>query len=504
MSNFNTDYSTEDPADYGFDASLIEWTISNNPKLKELEPYVSLSLYLRFLDNTLDSSLIGTVTTPTDITYASGLVDKVAIFNGTTSKVLLADTIWSGSGNLVLGISFYVKQTVSAYSRILEWENGKFFRIDIVNQNRVDLITAVGNISVTGLDLTVRTLVTVDMVENGTSNIYIDNVLSGTVSVGTLLSNASGQIYLGCDRIGTGSFFTGEVEQLMFKDDAIFTSDERAEIYNSGSGKLITRYSPDSPVLTQNTPSSDSQLVSFTSYSVTASGTGSIGTRLSDDNYVTSEYWNGSSWDSTGSSYNGESTVNTNISTFSATAQQISTKLAFVSDGFQQIELSDLNIGYAINTAPTIDAGADKPTGGQAPITDITSFTPYSDCSFTDSDGTVTNAYTSENGGAFVEILQGVYSTLLEAVQAYSFQASVIGVGTHTFTLKVEDNLGAESQDSVIITVTDSIADDVASILAIVTDTNTVVNATAVTSSNIEKRLINTRDINDYNLRKRN
>ncbi|MCK5020471.1 MAG: LamG domain-containing protein [Candidatus Peribacteraceae bacterium] len=105
------------------------------------------------------------------------------------------------------------------------------------------------------------------------------------------------------------------------------------------------------------------------------------------------------------------------------------------------------------NLFPTVDAGADKYViyyGTTAPLSDAT---------FSDPDGTVDHAYIDINGGGFTEIAQGSYSTLLAAVQAYI--AKFPDSGAITVTLKVEDNNGATSQDSMIMNVLTVDADDV-------------------------------------------
>ncbi len=120
------------------------------------------------------------------------------------------------------------------------------------------------------------------------------------------------------------------------------------------------------------------------------------------------------------------------------------------------------------NTFPVVDAGADKDVFHYGVIT------PFSDATFSDDDGTVDHAYIDVNGGGFTEILQGSFSTLQDAVQAYTVK--FITTGAIIVTLKVEDNDGATSQDTMTMNVLTVDSDDVLEINGIKYDVVDSVN----------------------------
>lgn len=105
------------------------------------------------------------------------------------------------------------------------------------------------------------------------------------------------------------------------------------------------------------------------------------------------------------------------------------------------------------NQFPIVDAGIDKY------VFHYRLGIPLSDATFSDNDGTVDHAYIDVNGGGFTEIPQGDFATLQDAVQAYVVKFP--NLGAITVTLKVEDNGGATSQDTMTMNVLTVTADDV-------------------------------------------
>lgn len=97
------------------------------------------------------------------------------------------------------------------------------------------------------------------------------------------------------------------------------------------------------------------------------------------------------------------------------------------------------------NQFPIVDAGADKYVFVHRQTI------PLSDATFSDNDGTVDHAFIDVGGGGFTEILQGSFATLQDAVQAHTVIFPT--VGAITVTLKVEDDGGATSQDSMTMNV---------------------------------------------------
>jgi len=105
------------------------------------------------------------------------------------------------------------------------------------------------------------------------------------------------------------------------------------------------------------------------------------------------------------------------------------------------------NLELSLNTLPVVDAGTDKA------VKDHVTGTPFSDCSFSDADGTVVTARYKAVGevDVWTEIPQGAYPTLLAAVQAFSYLFD--NIGDITMSLQVEDDLGGQAEDSLTVTV---------------------------------------------------
>ncbi|MFA5021464.1 MAG: prepilin-type N-terminal cleavage/methylation domain-containing protein [Patescibacteria group bacterium] len=95
-----------------------------------------------------------------------------------------------------------------------------------------------------------------------------------------------------------------------------------------------------------------SNLVSWDSFTETATKNGGeIYYQLSDDG-VTWKYWNGTNWAQAGGpNYNTASVINDHIKTFSTTRGKIIFKAFLLSNGSQQINLDQIDIGYSHTTS---------------------------------------------------------------------------------------------------------------------------------------------------------
>jgi hypothetical protein len=218
-------------------------------------------------------------------------------------------------------------------------------------------------------------------------------------------------------------------------------------LYNSGAGEIINKYPDDSPTIYKTAGDADT-VYSFDNFSV-VEGTvdGTLGYQLSEDG-ITWEYWNGAAWVVAGAAnYNSAATVDANIPTFSPASNAIYVKTFLVSDGLQTVEIDEIQVTYTSNANPDIDAGTNKTTK------DNTTIKPFSDCTFSDPDGTVDHAYYKVDGEVdiWTEIPQGAFGTLLEAVQDFDYTYN--NLGDLTTRLKVEDNLGGENEDFLVVTV---------------------------------------------------
>lgn len=210
----------------------------------------------------------------------------------------------------------------------------------------------------------------------------------------------------------------------------------------------IMRYDSVGPSIYKTAGDSDIGLISWTNFSETLGGgnEGSVAHQLSEDG-ITWKYWDGGAWVVATTEYNIASVISSNIASFSVASQSIYVKSFLISDGTQKVEIDLIQIGYTTNINPTVDAGTNKFTNSGETIR------PFSDCSFSDPDGTVDNAYYKIDGevDVWTEILQGVYATLQEAVQAFLYQ--FLNAGTLTARLQVKDNGGLTAEDSLTVTV---------------------------------------------------
>jgi hypothetical protein len=279
--------------------------------------------------------------------------------------------------------------------------------------------------------------------------IYVDNVdetlgiVADTLANSTILN--SGDCSLG-SRNSTNLYFVGTLDEGIIYNRVV-TVPEVAYRYNSGTGREeFLRYS-DTPSI-YKTAGDSGTIASFTNFVVTDGVTeGSKGYQLSEDG-ITWKYWDGGAWSVAGAlDYNIEAVVNANIPTFSAVADKIYIKTFLISDGLQREEIDEIQITYAENVAPSVDAGTNKE------VFDNVYLATFSDATFSDPDGTIDFARYKVDGevDVWTNILQGGYATLLEAAQAFTYQFTNIGI--QTVRLQVEDNLGGTVEDSLTVLV---------------------------------------------------
>ncbi len=246
-------------------------------------------------------------------------------------------------------------------------------------------------------------------------------------------------------------WMTGQQDEIVVYDKELSLS-EIQFLYNSGTGREDSFYYTDSPNLYPTDDLSGVGTINtFDSFSETLGG-GNAGTRgynITNDNGSTWYYWNGSSWVSGGNSsnYNTTATVNTNISSFSNPNDRFNYRVFLISDGTQALELDENSLGYTLGQPPSVNAGTNKTCDDGA------TESPFSDCSFSDPDGTITAAKYKIDGevDTWTSISQGGYGTLLEAVQAWEYTFD--NTGTLTCQLQVTDNDGLTSDDSMTMTV---------------------------------------------------
>ncbi len=108
-------------------------------------------------------------------------------------------------------------------------------------------------------------------------------------------------------------------------------------------------YPTDEPSINPTSAYSIANLDLYSSFTETATknGTSEVYYQLSNDGGATWQYWTGSAWAITGTvNYNTASIVNTNISSFATTSASIMFKAFLESNGTDQIQLSNIRIGW--------------------------------------------------------------------------------------------------------------------------------------------------------------
>jgi len=280
-------------------------------------------------------------------------------------------------------------------------------------------------------------------------HLYVDNhdesltIYQDTLSA-TIINSINCEIGA---KDGAISVFDGLIDEVVIYEFEL-TSAQVSTRWNGGTGRENLG---DYPTIEPTDLFDPATILSWDSFLEILGGEneGSIGYNLYKVDKANKYYWNGSVWISGGDSehYNSQAVVNSNINAFDATPDKIGFIAYLISDGEQKIELDENQITYTANQVPLVNAGSNKA------CQDNQSIASFSDCTFSDPDGTIDYAYYKVDGeiDTWSEISQGGYGTLLEAVQAWTYQFDNIGI--KTVRLQVEDNEGAKSEDSLEVTV---------------------------------------------------
>lgn len=468
MSVFTTPFTTA--GNYTYDSNKIEVS-GGLAQLKESSLFNGIKLYHRFEEDSWDgtagevidqSSLLNHSTSYNGAnTIAGGKIGRGASFDGANDYLVSANNS-PITGNVSFSVSFWVyipsgAAKTGSYSPFLYWgqpATGQAAYISFYGSNLNNIYIGYhGNGGYTPDNpLTYDTWHHIIWVRQGGLNsnighwLYVDNV-SRYVQFGgaTAINIAAGNFY-----IQKGLSSNGYAQ--IYQDETccwnrMLSAGERIELNNSGAGTIINRYSPDNPSIYYTSGHSDVVGI-FTDFVVTE-GTvdGSLGYQLSEDG-ITWYYWNGSAWAVATTEYNIKSVVALNISTFPTDADSIFIKTILVSDGMQQVEIDEIQVTYFDNALPNVNPGTNKS------CKDNQTIKPFSDTTFNDPDGTIDHVYYKINGevDVWTEILQGVYASLLEAVNDFNYQFNNVGI--ITVQLQVEDNVGATADDSLTVTVT--------------------------------------------------
>ncbi len=272
------------------------------------------------------------------------------------------------------------------------------------------IITAVGKIYYR-LQNTVSARISVSTVEAGFNNnvwhhlictydgledasgchIYIDGIDKAvSIDTNTLSGTITNVSNFNIGNISNLTYhFGGKLDEVVIYDKEL-TQVEVTYRYNSGNGRESFKYSSDKPTIEPTTLFDPVTVSSWDSFLETLGGgnEGSIGYNLYKVDKANKYYWNGSAWAIGGSesNYNSQAVINTNIGTFDATPDKIGFIAYLISDGDQIVELDENQITYTVNFLPLVNAGSNKS------CKDNDTIAPFSDCTFSDPDGTVIKA----------------------------------------------------------------------------------------------------------------
>ena len=468
MSVKTYDYVT--PGDYVYDTNKI---LVSGGVVSLKESLVNCYLRYHFNEvsgtNVADSSGNGrNLTTVNSPTWSSGKLNNAITFNGTTQYAYAVGQA-GFERTSAFSISAWIKTSnngtqqriANKHDAVVGQQRGWNFRIDAGGVLRFALVSIVGSnylrvkSNVSGINNGAWRNVVVTYDGSSTAagvKFYIDGVLDATsVIEADLLSDTiinTGNFVVGADPVGTAVFFNGSIDELIMHARELSQA-EIDFIYNSNNGTEIYAYFSDVPTIMPSASFYDVDLKRCDTFLEVKTGGGSVEYQLSNDSGSTWVYYTGSGWDlASASQHNTAVVINSNIATLPLSSQEIIYKAFLISDGTQQVLLDTNSFDYVQDEYPIIDAGVAKTTK------DHTNLVMFSDCAFTDTDGTITDVWYMIDGivESWTAILIGGYGSLLLAVQAFSYLFDEYG--DNTVRLKIRDDFGHETQDSLVVTVT--------------------------------------------------
>lgn len=285
--------------------------------------------------------------------------------------------------------------------------------------------------------------------------LYVDNAQPSTITTTDTIIGGDSMIVstdfnIASINNGSSTYRDGLIDITMITDIELTTT-QINYLWNAGAGRESFVWHTDNTVFVYKTLGDDINVNTWDGFSETM-GPGNAGSaryRNAVGNISNVEYWNGSAWAAAGiTDYNTAATVNTNIPTFDGVGEVTYFLAAHaIHTELQKFELDLNTINFTENQSPLVNAGTNKTAF------DNETKKPFSDCSFSDPDGTITNAFYRIPllGITETEILIGGYASLLEAAQ--NLEIVFDELGDIECYLKVRDNVGSEAEDSMTMTV---------------------------------------------------
>ena len=193
-----------------------------------------------------------------------------------------------------------------------------------------------------------------NMIKMWIDNSYIGSSGGTALNLDTVANFAIGANYTG------GTEFFGLIDEAMIFND-VLTDAERTEIWNSGSGKVVSLYPTDNPTVVNATGQNFSFALNNFTETLGAGNQGSVEYQISN-NGANWYYWNGSNWaQETGSGYSLQTNTAVEIS---AHAEQFDNdvgtgafyfKAFLASSGTQKVELDQIVLTYDQEGSLSID-----------------------------------------------------------------------------------------------------------------------------------------------------
>jgi len=449
-------YDYSNSLEYTYDSNKIEVS-EGIAKLKSLSDYDGLVGYWKFEDDVLDSSGQGNNGTNYGATFVDGKVGRALSFDGDDDNINcgndpslnITDAItveaWVYTDVAQKG-KFLVEKGTSTYLWGL-YLTGNSTSLHMYIRNSIGDVHTAGYDS----DFIGKWVHVMGTFDGQYIKLYVNGELKNTYDWGssqTIASNSESVI------VGAwyqqGAYFNGTIDEVAIWNRALLET-EIQSIYNSGTGRHLSKYSTDKPTIEPTDLFEPTEVDSWDSFLETLGigNQGSVGYNLYKTDKSNKYYWNGSEWTTGGdeNNYNSANVISANIGSFDANPDKIGFIAYLISNGEQQVELDENQITYTMNQNPLVNAGSNKT------CKDNDTIAPFSDCSFSDPDGSIVKAEYKIDGEVdiWTEISKGSYGTLLEAVQAWTYQFNNSGI--KTVRLQVTDDEGATASDSLDVTV---------------------------------------------------
>ncbi|MFA5125026.1 MAG: Ig-like domain-containing protein [Patescibacteria group bacterium] len=203
--------------------------------------------------------------------------------------------------------------------------------------------------------------------------------------------------------------------------------------------KTTVSYASDKPTTTPVSSLTMTKAISWNSFAETATKNGGeIYYQLSADNGSNWQYWNGSAWATTtlATNYNTATDVNSNISKFTTSTNQIKWRAYLSSDGTQQVILDNITITYTQNQRPQVQS--------LAPAQNTAYGYVHVNYNLQDAEGDLSSltAYEYSLSGTFADAVTMTASTTDPAHSGVSGLSASSGGTPHVFVWDARSQLG--------------------------------------------------------------